>query len=458
MSNKAVCLLAFVLAVSSVVAVLPVKAESNIIIVPDDYATIAEAIQHASSGDTISVKNGVYLEPTLDLNKSVSLVAQGDNVVLTLNPPLVEQFILRNRLWIPVAAVTIDADNVKLEGFTINVPRGDYGYGGGLHATGNRIQLVNNIIENNTVYLSGNSAVIEKNVFGDSLELVGDNQTIRDNIVKGLKLQGAHCIIEQNSLSETTLAGKVYLNGSFNLVSENTFPWLTVEENSNNNVILKNSFQNLVLSRCSDSLITKNSFAGNGGYNNGIAIQEGTNNIVAANTIRDCDTGLSLSGELTQTTVYQNNFVNNTQNIQYYGDYDWAESNRFDDGTKGNYYDDYKGADGNWDGVGDSPVRVEGTRWSSANGGVVSAGFAEDHYPLMKPVDIDSVAVDLPDWAKNNYEETAEPATPEVPILPVAAALTAIIVAVAGIVYYKKRDPEKKGLALMRKEIRVWSA
>ena len=37
-----------------------VKAESKTIVVPDDYATIQEAVDAASEGDTVFVKSGTY--------------------------------------------------------------------------------------------------------------------------------------------------------------------------------------------------------------------------------------------------------------------------------------------------------------------------------------------------------------------------------------------------------------
>lgn len=42
-----------------------VKAASKTITVPNDYSTISEAIGNATNGDTIIVKNGVYVEQTL---------------------------------------------------------------------------------------------------------------------------------------------------------------------------------------------------------------------------------------------------------------------------------------------------------------------------------------------------------------------------------------------------------
>jgi hypothetical protein len=52
---------------------IPTSNASKTITVPQDFLTINEAISHASEGDVISVKSGVYYE-NLKINKSISIV------------------------------------------------------------------------------------------------------------------------------------------------------------------------------------------------------------------------------------------------------------------------------------------------------------------------------------------------------------------------------------------------
>ena len=54
---------------------IEVKAESKTIVVPDDFSRIQEAINHASEGDTIYVKKGVYHE-NVGINKSIILMGE----------------------------------------------------------------------------------------------------------------------------------------------------------------------------------------------------------------------------------------------------------------------------------------------------------------------------------------------------------------------------------------------
>jgi nitrous oxidase accessory protein len=432
----------FVLAAASISSVLPVKAEARTLVVPDDYATISLALESALEGDTVFVKKGSYHESTLEINKSLSLIGEDiDETAINLNPPLVEAFILRNRLWIPVTALTIKANNVKLQGFTVNIPRADYGYGGGLHANGDRIKVVNNKIANNSLYLSGSSLNVSDNSIASTLEVIGSNQTIANNSIReSLKIQGSYNKITGNSINS-----QFYLNGSFNIISENAFSTLEMDDSSSN-LVIANSLRSLKLREAghgySDNLIAKNKVTGNGGFNDGISVDSGSNNTVTANTIRDCDSGLSLSGTVTKNSVYLNNFINNSINIQYYGDADWTLNNRFDNGAKGNYYDDYEGVDNNWDGIGDVPYTIKGTRWDNEAGGVVDAGFSQDRYPLMAPFDIDSVSIELPEWASSLLNPSPGPQTSEpFPTLFIATAVVVALVAVGTglLVYFRKR-------------------
>ena len=112
-------------------------------------------------------------------------------------------------------------------------------------------------------------------------------------------------------------------------------------ESSNSNIIDDNEFVRLVLEHfgigCLDNTVIKNRVTGNGGINDGILVMSGSNNTISANNIRNCESGLSLSDSVTETSVHLNNFISNSINIEYYGDANWTSNNRFDNGAKGNY-------------------------------------------------------------------------------------------------------------------------
>jgi parallel beta-helix repeat protein len=82
-----------------------VKSEPVTIVVPDDYSTIQEAINAASDGDTVFVRNGTYYEHVC-VNKTVSIVGQDRNTTT----------IDGNQTG---TVVTVTTDNVNISGFTV---------------------------------------------------------------------------------------------------------------------------------------------------------------------------------------------------------------------------------------------------------------------------------------------------------------------------------------------------
>ncbi|MEM1551928.1 MAG: NosD domain-containing protein [Candidatus Bathyarchaeia archaeon] len=73
--------LLLVIALAFIIYVKPIKLEQKIIIVPDDFPTIQEAINNANEGDKIYVRAGVYCENVV-VNKTISLVGEDRNVTI----------------------------------------------------------------------------------------------------------------------------------------------------------------------------------------------------------------------------------------------------------------------------------------------------------------------------------------------------------------------------------------
>jgi len=448
--NSFTLLLVLVLAASSIVSVLPVKAEARTLVVPDDYATISLAIQNAAVGDTVFVKRGTYHEEAININKSISLIGEDvDETILSLNPPLVETWIFYNVIWVPDTAIKINANGVKLQGFTINLPNDDYGVGSGICAVGEGISFTDNIVANRSVYLRGSMLNITGNSIPSALEAVGSNLTITNNTIKyTLKIQGSFNLIYTNKIGSGYYSDGIYLNGSFNCVVGNSFSSMEMAD-CNSNFIIGNSFVNLDLEEfgkggCSDNVISKNRVAGNRGINDGIWLWECKNNTISANSIRNCENGLTLgttSSVAVANSIYLNNFINNTNHIVSLSGSDHTV-NHFDNGIKGNYYDDYQGNDANWDGVGDSPYTIQETRWEEELKSDVTIVFFQDNYPLMAPFDIDGFSVELPEWASSSLSTLPEPDTSTpFPTIPVVTATVAVVVVIGVglLVYFRKR-------------------
>jgi hypothetical protein len=104
----------------------------------------------------------------------------------------------------------------------------------------------------------------------------------------------------------------------------------------------------------------------------------------------------------------------------------------------GNYFDNYKGTDSNGDGVGDSPYTVQETHWDEELQHDVTVVFFQDNFPLMAPFDIESLRVDLPDWA-GIIDNSNSGSKPFPSVLVLAVVVVAIVVAGAGFLLYRKR-------------------
>ncbi len=137
MIRKAVLGMMFTLLLVSVSFALNiqlVRTEPTTIIVPDDFLTIQEAINHANSGDVVYVRSGTYYEGVV-INKSISVIGE------LSHRPLLDG---DKAHW----PVKISANNVTFSRFRVRRSMAIYGYGGG------GIYLVNSnscLIANNEV-------------------------------------------------------------------------------------------------------------------------------------------------------------------------------------------------------------------------------------------------------------------------------------------------------------------
>lgn len=173
----------------------PVKAEPRTIIVPDDYPTIQEAINHADEGDTIFVYNGTYSEPQVTIDKPLQLIGENKNTTI----------IDGGGSWV---CVYVDfTHNVKISGFTIQNSYGIYSY------RSENVTISGNIISNN-----GQGIVI----------LESTNNTVSKNIVT---LNGAMSIFLSGSNGNKICGNIVTLNSGDALWLDNSH-WNTISGNN----------------------------------------------------------------------------------------------------------------------------------------------------------------------------------------------------------------------------------
>jgi parallel beta-helix repeat protein len=280
---------------------------------PEDFKTIQEAINNATDGDTIFVRNGTYYENVI-INKSITLM--GENRDFTI--------INGNKTG---HVVTIEANNVSIQGFTIMKSGGDIPYSGIFVKppyTGNVITS-NEIIENyygislfsSNNIVSGN--LISKNTYGISLTSCGNN------------------IVSNNTIFSSINDGICFFSSFNNFVSNNF-----------------NSFNGLAgfsLYNSEGNMVFGNTISNDLFY--GIFLYSSSDNVFSTNTIVNHLYGISLTFS-NNNTIYHNNF-NNTVQV-WTGD----SINVWSCNGEGNYWIDHSGEDLNEDGIGDVPYIIDG--------------------------------------------------------------------------------------------------
>jgi len=414
----------------SLVGVSPTRAFSRTITVPDDYSTITAALRYASSGDTVFVKKGTYAESTLVISKPLSLVGEDANsTLINLHPPQVPQTIFTQTLWVYSSPVKIEADGVKLAGFTITSDGGMMSayadsariegnvIGMGVYAVGDSNQIVGNTMGD--IIVNGSNTVIVENNIAGSIEFTGSyNNVTANNITgnyNGIILVGSFNTVDGNILRGGLNSGGIGLDGDMNTVVRN----------------LINNSASIRISRGSNNYVYENSITNNRG---GLRVIIGYNNTFYSNYVANNNYGILFGGSQTDfsygnegprasnNTAYHNNFINNTDQIKK-TDYIIYGTNFYDNGKEGNYWSDYVGNDTNSDGVGDTPYVIDETR--------------RDNFPLMFPFDIEKNTMVLP-------TPTAETETQPTTTLVTAAVAVFALAGVGSAVYIRRHRSRLK--------------
>jgi parallel beta-helix repeat protein len=313
------------------------------LIVPNEYATIAEAVVNASPGDTVFVKNGVYYENVL-IDKSLLVVGEdSENTVVIGEGDVNEGNVF-----------TLAAANVTVEGFTVKSV--DYS-AAKQYANGVNIRADNCTVRGNNILNTfwGVLCPIQ------SYTLITENN-ITDNLKEGIRFYGGSF----NTISRNFIAGNkasgIAIEGYSNMISRNTF------KNNTRAIGLGSSYSVVFANDISDHTESGIYFVG-------------SNNTVAANQISDSGWGIYFPPYFAAPNgnkFFHNNFVNVTQNV-YVNSPD--NINYWDNGEEGNYWSNYATM---------YPDAKEVDDSGTADRPYVICANNTDNYPLMGPHDVNN--------------------------------------------------------------------
>ncbi len=316
--------LSIILAFSVFLCITNVQAAT--IYVPDDYESIQEAIDNANNGDTIIVRDGIYYE-NVEIDKSVTL--KSDNGYANC---IIDAGGLGD-------VITINADGVVIDGFTIRNGNGS-GWLVGIYVKSDYNLIKNNSIISNDcgieLYKSSNNKItnnrVEYNKGGIWLSYSSNNKIDSNNIISNNR-SGIYLYKSSNNVITN------------NKVEYNNEDGIWLEDYSNNNIITNNRVENN--NRC------------------GILLLVSSNNIIYLNNF--------ISNTYSVYSIFSSNIWNSTEKITY--EYNGKTYNYL-----GNYWSDYEGEDKNNDGIGDEPYQIYWDEYHQIDS-------YKDNYPLIAPVE-----------------------------------------------------------------------
>jgi nitrous oxidase accessory protein len=397
MQKRAVVLLILVFMSSSfLVANMHVKAAITIT-VPDEYPTIAEAVDNAENGDTIFVRAGTYNE-SLTIDVSIRLVGDDPSTTIINGPAVYNSSGGTSSNY--SAAIEVTANKVEISSVTVN-------NGGNLgvlvDAGSEGAQISGNVLNcGKGVSIYGTYAIVDANIISSSNTAILCASTFSN--------------LTNNNILVSSGYG-IYLEGSQNVVTGNNITdpnkdGYGIFVANNSNTIAKNAIfekaQGISVSGGSNNIVTANSVANCS--SSGLGVEAGTNNTFTMNFVTDCSYGAATGTGASSNTFYFNDFLDNTQQVLVQS----GVSSNWDNGTNGNYWLDYLNRYPNAAKVDDTGV------WNTSY--VIDADNV-DNYPLMAP-----------------FETTASSSAP-FPALIVGVAVGAfvVVIAVGLAVYFRKR-------------------
>ena len=385
----------------------------DVIYVPDDYAKIQWAIDNASSGDIIILRDGVYIE-NVNVTKSLTILSENgsENCIIRAANPAYH-------------ALQILADHVNIYGLTVVGAKACVApWPAGIHLEGAKHCIIaynsvmfnhdgieldsspKNIIKNNKVFfnrengieidpISYDTLIVNNTISGGRCELFlysSPNCTLINNSIKnsppfdhhgsfgvyGYKLADyIHNIDTSNKVHGKPIY--YWINKKDTIVPSNAgFVGLVNCKNITvKKMTLSNDSEGLLLVKSDNSKIEFVNLSYN--HVGTFLYFSSGNKILFTHFSNNRRFGIFLNNS-NNNTIFLNNFINNIYNV-----YSIKSNNIWNSTEKitytykgstftnymGNYWDDYTGIDANGDGIGDTPYIID--------------SHNIDYYPLIKP-------------------------------------------------------------------------
>ncbi|MEM4455098.1 MAG: NosD domain-containing protein [Thermofilaceae archaeon] len=221
------------------------------------------------------------------------------------------------------------------------------------------------VIERDNIILEGNEHKVAGRGWGGGIRL----ENRRNVVVRNLKIEkfyygiylieSSNITITRNTISNNSRGIALY-DSSGNTISGNTitsnnddgiYLWYSSGNRIVGNTIANNRRYGIYLEYSSGNRIVGNTIAKN---DYGIYLWWfSKGNTVAGNTIAKNDYGIYLEYS-SGNRVFLNNFIGNYRQVS-----SKDSVNVWDNGSRGNFWSDYKGSDVNNDGVGDTPYTID---------------------------------------------------------------------------------------------------
>jgi parallel beta-helix repeat protein len=318
-----------------------VGTEYGTINVPAYYPTIQEAVDAASSGDTIRVSSGVYNEAVHVCQPNISLTGQSKETTI-INGSGLE--------WAPSVVYLIYVKNVCISEFTLkNSGKVEAFYssaGVALFDGSENCTVSNNIISNN------NMGIYLWNSFNNTITSNNINKSKYGIVLLRLSTGGEGNLFTNNTVELSTDTGIALLK----------VPSASGIEIISGNVIKRNVYGIQVCGN--SSLVVRNKVVENTNY--GIMLDESTEVTIRDNHLRGNGQGINVTSA-SGNRIYYNNFINNTDQVS------GTSINKWHDlwNVTGNYWSDYAGSDLDGDGIGNTPYIIDADN--------------KDNFPFMNP-------------------------------------------------------------------------